>query len=120
MPQVDIQPSAQVDPPKPSLQTRLCTLAPSDLPKPSPPFDPHKPTPQYHYQSNAEDQQLIDKLVSSCHRLPPSYLIFFSFLVLDLWTAFSVDYITYLWTVLAFSRDFHTVPQPSLCFHRFL
>jgi len=27
-----------------------------------------------------------------------------------LWAAFSIAYITYLWTILAFSRDFHEIP----------
>jgi len=63
MPQVESP--TQVDPPKPPSQTRSCSPAPSDLPKPNPPFDPHKPAPQYRYQSNAEDQRLIDELVSS-------------------------------------------------------
>ena len=71
-PQVDTQPSAQADPqpspqvnhPKPSPQIRPRTPAPGDPPKLSPPFDPHKTAPQYRYQSNAEDQRLIDKLIS--------------------------------------------------------
>jgi len=63
MPQVES--ATQVDSPKPPSQVCSHSPTPSDLPKPNLPFDPHKPAPQYCYQSNAEDQWLIDKLVSS-------------------------------------------------------
>jgi len=64
-PTPQVESATQVDSPKPPSQVRSRSPAPSDLPKPNLPFNPHKPTPQYCYQSNAEDQRLIDKLVSS-------------------------------------------------------
>jgi len=49
-----------------------------------------------------------------------SYLIF-SFLFHILFrTAFSITYLTYLWNILAFSRDFHKVPFPSMTFYHIL
>ena len=63
MPQVES--ATQVDLPKPPSQVCSRSPVPSDLPKPNPPFDPYNPAPQYRYQSNAKDQQLINELVSS-------------------------------------------------------
>ena len=40
----------------------------------------------------------------------PSYLLFHFLFRTLLQTAFSFAYITYLWNILAFSRDFHKVP----------
>ena len=45
-----------------------------------------------------------------CHGLPPSYLISPFLFRTVFQAAFPIDYITYLWNILAFSRDFHKVP----------
>jgi len=46
----------------------------------------------------------------------PSYLIFHFLFRTLLRTALSLAYITYLWNILAFSRDFHKVLSPSMTF----
>jgi len=54
---------------------------------------------------------------SSCHGLPPflpNLFFLFVYLTPD---RFSLAYLNYLWTVLAFSRDFHMIPWPSISFH---
>jgi len=56
--------ATSIDPPRPPSQTRPHSPAPTDPSKLAIPIDPHKPAPQYRYQSNAEDQRLIDNLVA--------------------------------------------------------
>jgi len=48
----------------------------------------------------------------------PSYLIFYFLFRTLLQTALSLAYITYLWNILAFSRDFHKVLSPSVPFYQ--
>jgi len=48
----------------------------------------------------------------------PSYLIFYFPFHTLLQTALSLTYITYLWNILAFSRDFHKVLLLSVPFYR--
>jgi len=54
-------------------------------------------------------------------RTASSYLIypFFLFYIL-FWAAFSTAYLTYLWNILVFSRDFHKVPCSSISFYDLL
>ena len=61
----------------------------------------------------------IFSIETCCHGLPPTYInISFPFRT---WfrTASPFTYITYLWNVLAFSRDFYKVPWPSIPFYDF-
>jgi len=56
--------ATSIDLPRPPSQTRPRSPVPTDPSKLAVPIDPHKPAPQYRYQSNAEDQCLINNLVA--------------------------------------------------------
>jgi len=66
--------------------------------------------------SNQSSQTAQASSGSTCHGLPsflPNLFFPFSYSTPD---AFPHAYLTYLWNILAFSRDFHKVLSPSMTF----